>query len=126
MTETLREFVKRRLQELIDAERPLIAQLEEIRQERRELERTAKVVGLGGSGKHTDGTEAGQKLTIKEAVVHVLTEKNRGMTALEILREVNSLLSSAYPRTSLSPQLSRLKKEGKIVQSGIVWMLPRK
>jgi flagellar biosynthesis/type III secretory pathway chaperone len=125
MTETLREFVERRLLELMEAERPLVAQLNEIRRERKELERTSRLVWADGSNKNSEESVNARKKTIKEAVVHILGENKRGMTALEILRDVNNLLSSDYQRTSLSPQLSRLKKEGKVVQSGIEWLLPR-
>lgn len=55
--------------------------------------------------------------------MEVLKNKEGGMTALEILAAINLKFSSDYPRTSLSPQLSRLKAEGKLTREGIVWHL---
>ncbi len=59
--------------------------------------------------------------TIKEAVVAVLDEAGRGLTALEILPKINERLGVDYPRTSLSPQLSRLKAEKEIHLVGKHW-----
>lgn len=64
--------------------------------------------------------------TIKEAVLSVLAGAGHGMTALEILDAINKNLSTNYPRTSLSPQLSRLKAEGKLARDGVVWNLAGK
>jgi len=48
------------------------------------------------------------------------------MTALEILAAINLKFGTDYPRTSLSPQLSRLKADGRIEREGIVWRLTNK
>lgn len=61
------------------------------------------------------------KPTIKEAVMQVLLHYPNGLTALEILREVNLRFALGIVRTSLSPQLSRLKRDGRIRNAGIVW-----
>jgi hypothetical protein len=61
--------------------------------------------------------------TIKQAVMEVLKGRVSGMTALEILAEINKRFSVDYPRTSLSPQLSRLKAEGKIKREGNTWRI---
>jgi hypothetical protein len=125
MDETLRHFVERRIQELIDAERPLREKLEEIARERRELERTAKAIGLGSIINTRSESAEGQRKTIKEAVIEILNSKPHGLTAMDILKELNSMTDTKYPRTSLSPQLSRLKRDGRITQSGIVWSLAK-
>jgi hypothetical protein len=63
--------------------------------------------------------------TIKEAVLDVLKRKPEGMTALEILAEINKrYFDGSIVRTSLSPQLSRLKdNDGKITLRGNRWFL---
>lgn len=63
--------------------------------------------------------------TIKEAVVEVLTDARDGMTALDILAAINQRFETDYPRTSLSPQLSRLKAEGKLEREGMIWSLAK-
>jgi hypothetical protein len=123
MNETLRQFIERRLEELQEQERPLREKLDEIVMERRELEKTIKLIGADGIV--TFATERGenQVKTIKEAIIEVLTAKPNGLAALDILKELNLKMDRRYSRTSLSPQLSRLKRDGKVRQSGIVWSL---
>ena len=125
MTETLRAFIDRRLRELRDAETPLREHMNEIDRERKELEKTAKLIGMEGVYRQDAERAEAQKKTMKEAVVEILSAVPRGLTALDILRELNTRMNTTYPRTSLSPQLSRLKQEGKVTQSGIVWSLDK-
>jgi hypothetical protein len=61
--------------------------------------------------------------TIKDAIVSVLADKRSGMTALEILDELADRFDMRIQRTSLSPQLSRLKDEGKVGRLGMIWSL---
>jgi hypothetical protein len=63
--------------------------------------------------------------TIMNAVLEVLKQQPEGMTALEILDEINSrYFNGKYVRTSLSPQLSRLKdRDRKITLRGNRWYL---
>jgi hypothetical protein len=63
--------------------------------------------------------------TIMQAVLDVLKHRPEGMTALEILAEINSrYFDGKYVRTSLSPQLSRLKdRDRKITLRGNRWFL---
>jgi hypothetical protein len=123
MNETLRQFVERRLQELQDEERPLRERLDEIVTERRELEKTIKLIGADGLVNNAMERRESQEKTIKEAVLDILSAKPNGLTATEILRDLNLNKDRRYARTSLSPQLSRLKRDGKVRQSGIVWSL---
>jgi hypothetical protein len=62
---------------------------------------------------------------IMQAVLEVLKLKPEGMTALEILAEINSrYFDGKIMRTSLSPQLSRLKdRDKKITLRGNRWYL---
>lgn len=59
-----------------------------------------------------------------EAILAVLDHKPNGMTAQEILEELNEkYFGGRLMRTSLSPQLSRLKdRDGKIELRGDRWM----
>ncbi|WP_139316332.1 hypothetical protein [Pseudochrobactrum sp. B5] len=61
--------------------------------------------------------------TIKDYVVQVLSDSKKGMTALDILYEINSRFGKSYDRPSLSPQLSRLKENGVLGLRGSVWYL---
>lgn len=65
------------------------------------------------------------RFTIKELILKALKEHfDEGATAIQLL----DLFSSAWgrddiARTSLSPQLSRLKQEGKLTRDGQTWRL---
>ncbi len=63
------------------------------------------------------------KLTIKQMIVEVLGLMPEGAEALTILQHINSRFKASLERTSLSPQLSRLKNEGVIERNGLVWSL---
>lgn len=64
-----------------------------------------------------------QRGTIKDFIVQVLSDSRRGMTALDILGAVNERFEKNYDRTSLSPQLSRLRTDGLLALRGTVWYL---
>ncbi len=59
----------------------------------------------------------GGPITIMQAVMEALSHKPNGMTALEILDEINAAhFGGTIVRTSLSPQLSRLKNRDKKIE----------
>ena len=60
---------------------------------------------------------------IKRAVLETLKYAPDGMDALTILATINYRLGSNFARTSLSPQLSRLKEDGFIVLNRKIWKL---
>lgn len=65
-----------------------------------------------------------QNLTLKELVIKALTEQiSGGATANQLLDLFERRWGKKVARTSLSPQLSRLKAEGKIALRGKVWYL---
>ncbi|GEC58770.1 chromosome segregation ATPase [Bradyrhizobium japonicum] len=63
------------------------------------------------------------RITIMEAILATLDHKPNGLTAQEILLELNEkYFNGRLVRTSLSPQLSRLKdRDGKIDLKGDRW-----
>lgn len=72
-----------------------------------------------------DSIQANTTPTIMQAVLEVLQDRPDGLTALEILDEINSrYFGGSIVRTSLSPQLSRLKdRDKKIELVGNKWFL---
>jgi hypothetical protein len=70
-------------------------------------------------------TEVKGNLTIMQAVLEVLKDHPNGMTAMEILAAINTrYFAGSIARTSLSPQLSRLKdRDVKIELKGNKWFL---
>lgn len=61
--------------------------------------------------------------TMKAAALEVLRNSERPLSAYEMLPLINEHLGTEYPRSSLSPQLSRLKGEGLITLVGGAWKL---
>lgn len=135
--ETLAEFIVRRRREIAEAQDRLRLELDALDKEFDQIDKAARAAGIEENAfvaeryREQSGLftveRARQRVvaekTIKEAVLEILKDAGRGMTALEILPEVNRRLNVDYPRTSLSPQLSRLKADGLLEREGIVWSL---
>jgi hypothetical protein len=130
-----REFITTRIAKLEDSLVPLRqevaerqAQIDRIEAELLDLKYAAKAIGianrlrtnsLGVTRKtHTD-------MTIKEAVLKILEEHPEGLIALDLLGKINERFNWKLVRPSLSPQLSRLKKEAKVISRGSTWLLAR-
>ena len=67
----------------------------------------------------------GPRGLIKRLVLDVLESHPIGLKANSILAKINSKSSKPYLRTSLSPQLSRLKEDGYIMLEGKIWRLKK-
>ena len=105
------------------------AELADLYAEIDDVEKAAKAVGIDLSttaSKEQDAQEQIKKdgeLTIKEAALDVLGRQSNGLTANEILALLDMMHGMQYMRSSLSPQLSRLKGEGKISLRDGRWYL---
>ena len=55
----------------------------------------------------------------------VLADKPQGADTLEIIKLINAKFKIEVPRTSMSPQLSRLKADRKLVMEDKIWRLPQ-
>ena len=64
--------------------------------------------------------------SIKDYAVQVLSDSPNGMVAMDILAAINERFQKDYDRTSLSPQLSRLRQDGVLGLRGPVWYLKGK
>lgn len=62
-------------------------------------------------------------LNTQEMAVKVLSDNKREMLALDILKEINSRWNLGLARSSLSPQLSRLKAKGILIDNNGYWQL---
>lgn len=121
---SIRDFIALRRAELLEE---LAAATESIYAELFELD--AAEAALGGVHVQHKSELPKQlapenKMTIKDMVMSVLDVVN-GADANEILKFIKHRFDVELARTSLSPQLSRLKKEGKIVLRGKRWSVVR-
>jgi predicted nuclease with TOPRIM domain len=131
MTNTTREILLARKAELTAKLQPMFARTKEIRKELNELEGEIRKLAADFDAvevalKAVDASNAkGEQLTIMQAVLEVLKDSPQGLTAREILSEINqSFFGGSIVRESLSPQLSRLKdRDKKIDLIGKKWVL---
>ena len=114
---SLRDFIATRREDVKRQIADLKAELRELNLAEAAIKTGVPVVAPAMS---TGGTG---KPTIKEMVVAVLGARPDGAEATEIISLVSSRFGDEIPRSSLSPQLSRLKEEGTLVLDGRTWKL---
>jgi hypothetical protein len=127
----LRDILLGRKSEIAAKRDPLIAEIARMRERLTEkqselFELNLEMDQVDSALKAVEETETKNQPTIKQAVLDVLNDRSEGMTALEILSEINTrfFYSHPYERTSLSPQLSRLKDDDKKIElKGNKWFL---
>lgn len=135
MVKTLADFIARRRRELDEAEAKLIEELRVISQERASL-RQAEIAASRPKDVETEFQQSWSKRnsdrksnikpnTIMDSVIKVLEKHRDGLIALDILRALNEVRESPLLRTSLSPQLSRLRQAGYLELDGSTWRLVR-
>lgn len=123
--ESLEAFIIRRRQEIDDAEQPLKQQLDALRAERDKLRRAALAIGFdfdaGPKSPKPDEGKKPSRLTLKEAVIQTLAGAPQGLTTISLLDALNAKFSTAYPKASLSPELSRMRGKGLVALKGSLW-----
>lgn len=63
--------------------------------------------------------------SIKQMIIDILSDMHpHGLTALELVDQIGAQYGTEVKRTSLSPQLTRLKNEAEIVNDRGVWKRP--
>jgi hypothetical protein len=128
----LKDFVANRIREVEDSLATYRRQSAEIEEKIRaaelelsELRNAARAIGIpNGLPDRPLGVTRKEKppLTIKEAIMRVLPEYPDGLLALDLLGKINERFDLQLVRTSLSPQLTRLKRERKITNRGSAWL----
>lgn len=111
MSTTLRDFIAQRETEIRDLQKALKLELRELQVAKAALE-----------GQPTAATSpSGAALTIKDMARQVLDGQPNGLNSSGILDGIKKLFDRDVERTSLSPQLSRLKDDKELVLNGEVW-----
>lgn len=128
---TFEEFTKTRYASLQKARAELYAQLRIIQQEIESIEKASRASGLrlheteAKAASTALDVKPARSMTMKEAAVEILRRHPNGLMATEILLEMNKMLNAEYERSSLSPQLSRLKHDGIVFDVKGRWILVR-
>ncbi len=116
---TLRDFLASREAEIREQIKLLRAELAELKRAKAAVEQPD-----GSSDDATDGeVRDSGRMTIKEMVrtIFARPEAAQGMVAGEILDAVERTFNTKLERTSLSPQLSRLRESGDVVLQDGRW-----
>ncbi|MGB6228655.1 MAG: hypothetical protein WBF53_00830 [Litorimonas sp.] len=116
---TLREFISNRQAEIQ-------SQMSALRSEQSELKvALAALEGDAAQGGARRQPNLSNRLTIKDMIVDVLGKRRDGGTSDDIIEWVKEVHGAEVPRSSMSPQLSRLKSEGAITldNSNKIWRL---
>tara|TARA_R110000868_G_scaffold14669_12_gene68000 strand:+ start:4111 stop:4614 length:504 start_codon:yes stop_codon:yes gene_type:complete len=123
---TLKEFIAARRSELLSEIAVLQAEIDQLdAAEKAALD----VVGTVSEIKperlvfRTQIRERKPSLTIKEMILNILRDNTAGLQASEIIERIGVLYGKRIPRTSMSPQLSRLKNDGELVLEDSNWIL---
>ena len=122
-------MLEARKKELASKLEPLFAEMLGLRKKLVELDGTISVLKnefrqIEALLKKLDEDDAKKRpITIMEAVLEIMRDKPNGMTAQQILAELNEkYFDGNIARHSLSPQLSRLKdRDKKLELRGNVW-----
>lgn len=69
------------------------------------------------------GSPQSDSLSVREMLVHILRGSPRGLDVRTLLNLLKSVFGADVPRTTVSPQLSRMKQEGLLTLEGDVWKL---
>lgn len=118
---TLKSFMENRKSEILK-------QIEDLKSELAQLEIAQSAIKESGKkyknyiSQFNLYTE-NKPLTIKGMILKVLEQENAPLTAIEILNLINARFDKDIERTSLSPQLSRLKEEGSVLYDNKYWTL---
>ena len=115
---SLREFIEKREAEIKEIRSNLLKELKELK--------SAKAAIEGVCPSATNETKQKSVPTIKEMVLSILENKPRGASPQQIIELISKRYRVEIVRSSLSPQLSRLKADGKLNldERNGVWMLP--
>lgn len=112
MDKTLRDFIVARKAEIK-------LQLRALKQEWRELQAAESAISDSDS---SHGNRTGDS-TIKDMIIAVLAEPGTCAEARQIMDMIREKYGKEVQRTSISPQLSRLRKEGRLYMKNNLWCL---
>lgn len=112
MTTTLRDFIASREIEIRDLQKALKLEFRELQ--------LAKAALDGQQNASSSVSTSGP--TIKEMARELLSNAPKGLTSAGVLEGIKKSFGRDIERTSLSPQLSRLKDDGELVLEGEVWL----
>lgn len=112
----LRNYIETRREEIL-------RQIDELKAELQEIKLAETAIKLGVVNSAPTKPYSDNRSTIKQMVAEVLQGRPNGADAADIVTLIKQEFGEDVARSSLSPQLSRLKEEGKVILEGRIWRL---
>lgn len=116
MNETMKDFITRRKAEIKE-------QIAALRMELREIRTAESAISGDESTAPKTRNKSSNHPTIKDLIIEVLKTREQGADAKEIIHMIKEQHGKEVSRPSISPQLSRLKSEGKLHLDNKIWTL---
>lgn len=110
----LRAFITKREREIREQIRDLRSELHELKTVKQNLPESQSTIA-------DDEARPEPGRTIKDMVRSSLTKRPNGLTATALLKAIAEDFDATIERTSLSPQLSRLRRAGDVVLKDGIW-----
>ncbi len=116
-----------REQEALRAAATARAEIDQLFADRDEVVRAASALGLdfppptNRERKTEPAKPRQQRLSLQGMALQVIQDAPEGLTSRDVLHRLNRRFNAAFPRTSLSPQLSRLKRQRLVTLRGGIW-----
>lgn len=109
---------------LYDEMEALEGRLNKVKGEYKELTKAIETLEKFSTSNHVRTSHfTKSNLTIMEMVVEILKKFPTGLSASNILELIHDRYDNELERTSLSPQLSRLKQRGELSYNNGKWLL---
>lgn len=110
---------------LTNRKKEIFSQIKALRHELAELRLVEQTLsGRVASDSASAGTRGIEKPpTFQDMIVQVLAGRPQGATAIDILQLIEAIFGKKIIRSSISPQLSRLKSAGVLILENNMWRL---
>lgn len=118
--ESLSEFLDRREAEIKGLRAQLLTELKQIKSAKAAIQKDV-------TSSPTDNDQTESKVTIKQMILDVLRKAGKPKTSEEIIALIAGQFGTEIARTSLSPQLSRLRHQDRQIEydeDNSTWRLP--
>lgn len=116
---SIRKLLAKRKSEILNNIKLLRRELSEIRA----MEQALTIQSDDPKNSRNPELRSNQSLTFQDMIMLILKSTPEGATANELLEMIDGRFNKKIMRSSISPQLSRLKQKGKITLKDGVWVI---
>jgi hypothetical protein len=116
---SIRKLLAKRKSEILNNIKLLRRELSEIRA----MEQALTIQSDGPKNSRNPELRSNQSLTFQDMIMLTLKSTPEGATANELLEMIDGRFNKKIMRSSISPQLSRLKQKGKVTLKDGMWAI---